>query len=122
MKPEGGICSAIRREATDRAERRRVFVTLRVVSCGGDQRWRTKLYLGSGEPLDDHHRSSTLGAEPKIARVVGARRVLSGRRSCSQAEQLKAKRQEIGTSPVGQEAEMPDAHEAIRKQVQQEAT
>ena len=53
---------------TDRAEGRRVFVTLRVVSCGGDQRWRTKLHLGSGEPLDDHHRSSTLGAEPKIAR------------------------------------------------------
>src|SRR6266852_7376570 len=121
-KPEEGICSAIRREATDRAEKRRVFVMLRVVSCGGDPRWRTKLHLGSREPLDDHHRSSTLGAEPKIARVVGARRVLFGRRSCSQAEQLKAKRQEIGTSPVGQEAEMPDAHEAIRKQMQQEAT
>src|SRR5260370_33989864 len=102
-KPEEGICSAIRREATDRAERRRVFVTLKVVSCGVDQRWRTKVYLGSGEPLDDHHRSSTLGAEPKIARVAGARRVLSGRRSCSQAEQLKAKRQEIEEwrSPLG---------------------
>ncbi len=36
--------------------------------------------------------------------------------------QLKAKRQESGTLPVGQEAEMPDAHEAVRKQVQQEAT
>jgi hypothetical protein len=39
-----------------------------------------------------------------------------------QAEQLKAKRQERGTPPVGQEAEVSDAHEAIRKQVQQEAT
>src|SRR5260370_41301562 len=103
MKPEEGICSAIRREATDRAERRRVFVTWIVVSCGDDQRWRTELYLGSGEPLDDHHRSSTLGAEPKIARVGGARRVLSGRRSCCQAAQLKAKRQEIEDwrSPLG---------------------
>src|SRR5258705_6787960 len=95
----------------------------RVLSCGSrDHRWRTKLHFGSRESLDDYHGPSTLGAAPKIARVVGARRVLSGRRSCSQAEQLKAKRQEIGTSPVGQEAEMPDAHEAIRKQVQQEAT
>src|SRR5258708_3874706 len=122
MKPEEGICSAIRREATDRAEKRRVFVMLRVVSCGGDQRGRKKLHLGSGEPLDDHHRSSTLGTEPKIARVVGARRVLSGRRGCSPAEQLKAKRQGGGTSAIGQEAEVPDAHEAIRRQVQQEAT
>src|SRR5258708_21947390 len=114
MKPEEGICSAIRREATDRAERRRVFVTLRVVSCGGDQGWRTKLYLGSGEPLDDHHRSSTLGAEPKIARVVGARRVLSGRRSCSRAEQLKTKQQVCGTVAIGQEPEVADGHQAIR--------
>ena len=121
-KPEEGICSAIRREATERAEERRVFVMLRVVSCGGDQRWRTKLHLGSREPLDDHHRSSTLGTEPKIARVAGACRVLFGRWSCSCAEQLKTKWQVGGTFAIGQEAEVPDAHEAIRKQVQQEAT
>lgn len=46
--PEEEICSAIRREATDRAETRRGFVISRVVSCGsGDHRWRTKLHLGS---------------------------------------------------------------------------
>jgi hypothetical protein len=120
-KPEEEICSAIRRRATDRGEARRVLLLRRVVSCGSAAlRWRTKLHLGSGEPLDDHHRSSTLGAWPKITGVLGAWRVslCGGRR----AERLKAKRQESGTSPVGQEAEVADAHEAIRKQVQQEAT
>ena len=35
----------------------------RVVSCRSrGHRWRTKLNLGSGEPLDNLHGSSTLGA------------------------------------------------------------
>jgi hypothetical protein len=103
-KPEEEICSAIRRRARDRGGAREVFLLWRVVSCGSTApRWRTKLHLGSGEPLDDYHRSSTLGAEPKITGVLGAWRVLlCGWR---RAERLKAKR-----------------HEAIRKQVQQEAT
>jgi hypothetical protein len=74
-RPEERICSAIRRTTTDRGEARRILLMERVVSCGsGDQRWRTKLHFGSREPLDDHHRSSTLGAEPKIrgVRVLGA--------------------------------------------------
>ena len=36
------------------------------------------------------------------------------------AEQVKAKRQERGAPPVGEEAEVPNAHETFRKQVQQE--
>ena len=72
-KLEEQICSAIRRTMTDRGEARRILSVEKVVSCGGgDQRWRTKLYLGSREPFDDHHRSSTLGAEPKIRGVVGS--------------------------------------------------
>jgi hypothetical protein len=72
-KPKEQICSAIGRTTTDRAEARRILLMEKVVSCGsGDQRWRTKLYLGSREPFDDHHRSSTLGAEPKISGVLGA--------------------------------------------------
>ena len=72
-KQEEEICSAIRQQGTERAETRERFELEKVVSWGsGDLRWRTKLHLGSGEPLDDHHRSSTLGAEPKIARVAGA--------------------------------------------------
>jgi hypothetical protein len=37
------------------------------------------------------------------------------------AEQVKAKRQEGGAPPVGQEAEVSDAHETLRKQVQQKS-
>ena len=75
----------------------------------------------SGESFDDHHRPTTLGTRPKIARVVGARAVLFGRGSCSRAEQLKAKWQGSGAFAIGQEAEVPDAHEAFGEQVQQEA-
>ena len=38
------------------------------------------------------------------------------------AEQLKANRQASGPPPVGQKTEMANAYEAVRKQVQQEAT
>ena len=37
------------------------------------------------------------------------------------AQQLKAKRQSRGAPTASQEAVMPDAHEALRKDVQQEA-
>ena len=83
-------------------------------------RRRTKLNLGSREPLDDHHRGSALGAEPKITGVLGAWRVLLS--VLCPVEQLEAKRQESGAPPVSQEAEVSDAYEAVRKQVQQEAT
>ena len=54
-------------------ETREKFELEKVVSWGnGDHRWRTKLHLGSGEPLNDDHWSSTLGAEPKITGVLGA--------------------------------------------------
>src|SRR5215469_1080015 len=38
-----------------------------VVSCGrsSEKGWRTELQLGRGQSLDDHHRSATVGAEPK---------------------------------------------------------
>lgn len=72
-KAEEEIGSAIRRRVANRGEARRVLLLWKVVSCGsGEHRWRTKLYLGRGEPFDDHHRSSTLGAEPKITGVPGA--------------------------------------------------
>ena len=87
-----------------------------------EQRWRTKLDFGSREPFDDHHRSTTLGAAPKIVRVVGGGDVLFGWGFLYRAEQLKAKRQQSGASPVGQETEVANAHEAFGKQVQEEAT
>ncbi len=39
----------------------------------------------------------------------------------SRAEQMKAKWQERGAPAVGKEAEVPDAHEAFRKHVQQKS-
>ena len=35
---------------------------------------------------------------------------------------MKAKWQELGAPAVGEESEVPNAHEAFRKQVQEEAT
>jgi hypothetical protein len=77
------------------------------------------LDLGSGKPFDDPHRSTTLGAESKIVRVIGGGWFWLGLRC--RAEQVKAKRQQRGASPVGQEAEVANAHEAFGKHVQQEA-
>src|SRR5258708_34344810 len=95
-KPEGEICLAIKRRATDRGEARRVFLLWRVVSCGDAAlRWRTKLHLDSGEPLDDRHRPTTLGARPKIARTGGGSLFLGFR--CP-AAQFEAKCQ--GRGPV----------------------
>ena len=75
--------------------------------------------LGSAKPFDDHHRSTTLGAESKIVRVLGGGSLLLGLRC--RPEQVKAKRQQRGPSPVGQEAEVPNAYETFGKHVQQEA-
>src|SRR4029450_11299080 len=48
------------------------FELERVVSCGSsEQRWRTKLDFCRRKPLDDHHRSTTLGAAPEIVRFRG---------------------------------------------------
>ena len=93
-------------------------------SCGnrGQGRWRTKLDLGSSKSLEDDHRPTTLGTEPKRARFVGRECFLFCVRWLYRAEQLKAKRQESGTSPIGQEAEVANADEAFGKHMQQEAT
>jgi hypothetical protein len=50
--------------------------------------------------------------------MFGGRGVLSGLRLLCRTQQLKAKRQEYGAFAVGQEAEVTDAHEALRKDVQ----
>jgi hypothetical protein len=117
-KLEEEICFAARRRGTEHAETREGFELEKVVSCGNGERWRTKLHFYSREPFDDHHRSTTHGAAPEIVR---ARDVLMDLRFRWCAEQLKTKRQESGASPVGQETEVADAHEAFGKQVQQEA-
>ena len=62
-----------------------------------------------------------MGAEPQIARWIIQGCFWWGLRWGQQAEHFKAKRQERGASPVGEEAEVPDADEASGEQVQQEA-
>jgi hypothetical protein len=89
------------------------------VSCSDDirGRWRTELELGSRKPFDDQHWPTTLGAKPSIARTGGGYLWLG----LCRAEQLQAKWQGCGTSAIGQEAEVADAHETLGEQMQQEA-
>jgi hypothetical protein len=69
-KLEKEICFAARRRGTEHAETCEGFEFEKVVSCSGrDPRRRTKLDFCSGEPFNDHHRSTTLGAAPEIVRV-----------------------------------------------------
>jgi hypothetical protein len=111
-----GISSAAKRRGTERAKTREEFELERVVSCGlGDRRWRTKLHLGGREPFDDLHWAITLGAAPKIGGIIGGRGILLGWWILSCPEQVKTKRQACGTSAVGQEAEVSDAHKTLRK-------
>ena len=122
-KREEEICSAAKRSGTERGEARKVFVLWTAVSCGGRDQdgWRTELDLGSSKSLDDYHRPTTLGTEPKRARFIGSGCFLFCLRLLYRAERLKAERQESGTPPVGEEAEVSNADEAFRKHVQQEA-
>src|ERR1700747_3004829 len=90
------------------------------VSCGDGvpERRRTELALRSCKPFDDQHRPPTLWAKPSIART-GSGYLWLG--LWCRAEQLKANRQGSGTSAIGQEAEVTDAHETLGEQMQQEA-
>ena len=114
---EKDVRSEGRHRGTERVEN--TFELERVASCHSlDHRWRPKLDFSSGESFDDHHRPTTLGARPKIARTGGGDLLVDLR---CRAEQLEAKWQGGGTFAVGQEAEVPDAHETFGEQVQQEA-
>jgi len=120
------IRPASRQRDAERAEARGVVGLKRSVSCrGADPGWRAKLDFRSGEPLDDHHRSTAVRAAVKVGGVFGG--VFGGgsvffvKRLLWRTQQLKAKREELSASSAGQEAEVPDTHEALRKQVQQKA-
>ncbi len=91
-KLEEGIDWAAKRTGAEHPEGRGVLELERVVSCGsGNHRWRAKLDFGSGEPLDDLHRSTTLRAAPEIRTVFVGRGVLFGLRCLCRSQQLKAK-------------------------------
>ncbi len=110
-KQEKEIHSVGRHRGTERVETREEFELDRVASCrSGDHGRRTKLDLGSGESFEDHHPPATLGARPEIVGTSGGDLLLGLR---CRAEQLETKWQGGGTSAVGQEAEVPDAHETF---------
>ena len=94
------MCWIGRREDRERAETRKDFGVLMVVSCGDNirGRWRTKLDLSSGKSFDDQHRATALRANPKIAGAGGGD-LLVGLR-CG-AEQLETKWQGGGTFTIG---------------------
>ena len=82
------FCSGLRRKETEHAERREGFGVESGVSCGrSEQRWRSKLDLGSRKPFDNHHRSTTLGTTPKTVRVSG---ILICLRFLCRVKQVKA--------------------------------
>ena len=92
-KVEEGVGLTARHRDAQRLEVPRIFELERVVSCRrADPWWRTKLDFGSGESLDDLHRSTALGAAPRIGEVFGAGTVLFGLRRLCRTQQLKAKR------------------------------
>jgi hypothetical protein len=74
------------------------------------------LDLGRGEPLDDLHRPAALGAGPEGGSGLGVCCAGSTIRY-SRGQRAEAKRQQGGALPGGPETEVPDAHEALGKQV-----
>ncbi len=70
---EEEIYGARRRGRTESAETPKTFVMSIFVSCGNGDRERrgAELDFGSRESFDDFHRTSALGAKPKIARTGG---------------------------------------------------
>jgi hypothetical protein len=61
------------RQGTEvRSGSKHVFELEKVVSCRSGDHWRrAKLDFSRGESFHDHHRPTTLGARPKIARTGG---------------------------------------------------
>ena len=73
--------------------------------------------IGSREALDDAHRTTTIGANRKIA-WAGGRSLLLG--FGWRVEQGEAEWQCDGTPAISQESEVPNANKAFGKQMQQE--
>src|ERR1019366_1423649 len=84
-------------------------------------RWRAEQELRGREPFDDAHSSTAGRTVPERARLVRGRRCRRRGHVSRATKPLEAERQEGGALPVGEEAEVADAHEAAREQVQEEA-
>ena len=88
------VCRTTRQRETERADARKGLGLERVDSCGSNDQSgrRTKLDFGSSKSFDEHHRSTTLGAESRMGGVIGGRWLLPGLRR--RVEQVKTKGQE----------------------------
>jgi hypothetical protein len=84
-------------------------------------RRRSEKELRGREPFDDAHRSTAGRTVPERARLVRGSRCRRRGHVSRATKQLEAERQEGGALPIGGEAEVADAHEAARQQVQEEA-
>jgi len=118
------LCLGARRKRADRAATRVEFsVFWKLVSWGtGDEGGRrTEQDLSGCEGLYDDHACATVGTDPGTGRVGDGEVVLIFRFRCT-AQQLPAKRQQMGSSPVSEEAEVADANEAWRQQVQEKSS
>jgi hypothetical protein len=78
--------------------------------------------LRGREPFDDAHSSAAGRTVPERARLVHGRQWRRSGHVFRATKQLETQRQEGGSPPVGEEAEVANAHEAAWQQVEQEAT
>ena len=76
--------------------------------------------LSGRESLDNCHRPPALWACPEWSRNISRWRADDRVRFGGCGQQREAQRQQLRAAPVGQEPEVPDAHEAPRQHVQTE--
>src|SRR5258708_26516879 len=90
------------------------------MSCsnGSRSRGRTELDFSCRKPFNDHHRTTAFGASAKIAGTGGGDLLLG---LWGGTQQLKTKWQSDGTFAVGEEAQVSNAHETFREQMQKDA-
>ena len=118
--PEGEIGRAWRCGGTERVVTCEAFEFERVVSCSASgQRRRTELDdLVASEPFGDGHFPTADGAKPEIGCGGGSFLDGLGLWLWCWTEQLKTDGQHCGTLAMSEEAEVPDAHETFRQDVQ----
>jgi hypothetical protein len=89
-------------------------------SCGApiEVWWRASKQLGRRDPLDHMHRSTAKGTHRKRLWSIDWRWL--GEWLCFTLKKSEAEREQPGSLPVSEEAEVADTNEAAWQQVQQE--
>ena len=107
----------MRQEISGHAGARERFEAGDVDSCCApvELRWRAQQELCGTEAFDDVHGSTAGRTVPERARLDHGRQCRRRGRVSRASKQLEAERQKGGALPVGEEAEVADAHEAARE-------